>query len=461
MYNSKLFNILSSFDDVLWKECKSTLKDKFRPESNEWLLFTEIYKRKKNLNHPRLSKDTLTLRFCGEGKSSAFKSLANRLLKAIEEVIVVNQFVKDEDDWSRKWHLLKFYKNKGLVKAFSSEARQMLKSLQSINNYDIDKDLKKFQLEKELLYSNISQGGKTPIFPSARQSLESFYAHSSLFLELEELNLKSLNKTEIVAHISDNSDHLELFLSNVKKMNHRKDEEAYLVVKETLLENYNNFDSVLAHTSLIYLINYCFPKIRAGEEDKQVELFSLFDFGLSSKVLLSNGKLMESTYLNIIEYKAKYRPHENHDWFIEKWLPQTETLYPDTLDLLSRALIYFAKDKHDNVLKLISDHDYRRNEIHLGFRFKWMELCSSYSAGFTDRLLDKLLDNSKRYFYRKRTKVNEQVFKSSLNLVTLIEMLCTNVPVKEIETYFAENALIMRIWAETEINKNAGSSVPA
>lgn len=460
MNKSKLFSILASFDDALWKECKSRLKEKFRPESNEWLLFIEIYKKRKDLSHPRLEKSSLILRLCGEGKESAFKSLVNRLLKAIEEVIVVHQVINSEDDWQKKWHLLKFYKSKGLIKTFNTEARQLLKSLRNNNNYNLDKDLKRFQLEKELIYSNISQKNKLAIFPSAKQALNSFYAHSSLFLEIEELNLKSLFK-EVIDHQTDDSDHLECFLKCVKHMNDHKDDEAFQMVKETLVTNYSKFDSVLAHTSLIYLLNCCFYKIRDGDDKKLTELFQLYDFGLSSGVLLSNGKLLESTYLNIIESKCKLQPELDHSGFIKTWLPKTDTLFPETVRLLSMAFIHFVKDEHKEVLQLIQKHDYRRAEIHLGFRFKWMELCSTYSAGFIDLLLDSLIETNRRYFYRKRKKAGEQLFQSSMNLLKIIEMMSTNSSLIDLNNYCLDNALVMRLWVESEINKKAGNNVPA
>jgi len=84
-------------------------------------------------------------------------------------------------------------------------------------------------------------------------------------------------------------------------MNFRKSEEIhYWELKTLYFNNYTNFNSENQHTLLLYLINFCIPKVMQNLSEFEQEAIELHNHGFQTKTIFQNGSLSKTMFLNTV-----------------------------------------------------------------------------------------------------------------------------------------------------------------
>lgn len=450
MRASKLLKIFETFDHSLWQKANSFLENHCTP--NEYALFKEYFIKRKNLNHKDLNRDSLIKRI-SQGNRNAFKTTNHRLFKKVEDFIVQYRLKLKDYSWERKMALMSYYKETGLLAHFKSGMKSIIKELEGLPEYSIEKDFKKFQAKHELVYSSISIEERTPFFNSAMNDLRNLFENSKHLYEIEFQNGKELLDVGYEINGKASKTSFKQLLDLLSDLNSTKSEMSFRAIHHLLINDIDNFSIEIAHICNIYLINYCFYRIKNGDMEYIAILSSLFDFGLESKILLSSGKISESTYLSIIEIKTMSSDKVGIDQIIKSWIPKTNTVYPETLINLSKAYYSFNKQDYQNAITILNAADIRQIEVHLGLRVRWLQVCGIYALYGNDKISESTLETAKKYFNRKEQNISKLQFQSSLNLIKTIEMLSKSIDPDTIVNFVDNNPMVMRIWVLNQIKK--------
>jgi hypothetical protein len=128
------------------------------------------------------------------------------------------------------------------------------------------------------------------------------------------------------------------------------------LIKDTDLDAFNQlrktlFDHKLDQKSELHYIiaTYCINRSRRfwtnGTITDPKFLYEMYEYGLNSGVLLSNGKIQSATFHNIVVQLTQANSFDEVERFIERWLPKVSTENMEATKALAMAqnCFYFAR----------------------------------------------------------------------------------------------------------------------
>ncbi len=175
-------------------------------------------------------------------------------------------------------------------------------------------------------------------------------------------------------------------------------EKDFQAFKDQLIRHWFRFPESETRDLLLQGLNYCIRKFNAGGLEYAQEGLDLYQKGLSSGVLLSDGFLSRFTYRNAVALAVSIGALEWADAFIEhykKYLPkeQQESMYS-----FSRARLAYEKGHYGDVLQLLQRANYK--DLLLNLAAKTLLQKTLYVTGAWDAL-ESQLDAMTSFLARK------------------------------------------------------------
>ena len=425
MQNKKLIILLSSMDKKELKECSKYLSANLRSTSEEYKLFEYIMKSKGNWKAKRLEIERVKNDIKKEKEVSMkkFEDLMSALVVRIEKFIMQYDLDNHKIEFENQLRLGDFYKRKGLDKFFRQSQRKLLDLLQKIPTINADYHLYKLHQLHQAYFSNLEIG--TEILDDMQSALAIFYEQKKMVYTIEDKNLKHLYNKEIFNKKTIDHSSTGIILKEQLALFNNFEEASFLQLKQVLIKEIENFSKEDAYRLLNYLINYCAPKIRKGEEVYIRHLNDLYDLGFDSKTSFFNGKLSETTFINIIGLKSRM-PIINHkeiNQLIEDCSKYTNTENRQGLQYLAWSLHFFTIGNYNKSLNFAGQQIITRKDIKLYFRAELIKLASQCCIMKTYPHPEALIRNSRNFFKKKPQGVSENNRIGALNLIKIIEML--------------------------------------
>jgi hypothetical protein len=175
-------------------------------------------------------------------------------------------------------------------------------------------------------------------------------------------------------------------------------QENFQQFKKMFLQHIERLPTEEVHNLYVFSINYCIRRFNTGSAEYLGELMELYKTALKTNILLVEGQLTHSSFLNISKTAMKLR---DFDWvadFIETYKSKVDIKHREAYYNYAKGeLLYLKKDYREAMLHLqqIEHADLLMN---LGARLILLKIY--YELNETD-VMEALLNSMKAYLSRK------------------------------------------------------------
>lgn len=456
MSSSKLVRVLSTLSKDEWQSLRKYLRVYNREESDHFRLFDRISKKQKEID---ASFDLAKIKSKNFPKlnDKAFGSLQSRLYKEICEWLAIEEFKSEK--YAQELLLLKTFNDRGLYKDADSVAKKLEANINGTNELDLEKSS---ALQKILHYQYYSDN---PIkYDLKRNLLKDLvnthidkFNESSLLYCAELINwgrIKNINyeyELKGLRELVRFSESKEIIqdLSKVTSLVENGEASLLIGLSENLFSGKYKKNTELHDLISFYLIRY---SLKAWMERKLKDteiIIKLYEYGLSSGVLLKSGKIPQTRFYNMIATLGALKSFEWTQTFIYNWIDKVETQNVDSVLSLSLAYNCF----YHNEYKKMRTHLNNVNSEYLVHKIivLGLKMISYYKDVSSNRLLVNHIENFKRTLKRNKTEISSELYQSHWNLIKVIESLSQKIYGDEKLKLSDYNHLIYRKWCELEI----------
>ena len=165
-------------------------------------------------------------------------------------------------------------------------------------------------------------------------------------------------------------------------------EKDFQAFKDHLLQHWTRFPESETRDLLLLGLNYCIRKFNAGSLEFAREGLDLYQKGLSSGVLLSDGFLSRFTYRNAVALAVAIGALDWAASFIEDYKKHLPKEHQDSMYSFSRARLAYEKGHYGDVLQLLQRANYK--DLLLNLAAKTLLQKTLYVTGAWDALEPQL-----------------------------------------------------------------------
>lgn len=435
MRDKKLLNLLKGFSIEEFKKLSDFIKSPYYEKKSDNLV--KLYRILKP-HHPTFESDLLLKEKVftkiykrKEFNSSLFANLTSKFIRIVEDYYVLLAYQKNEQ--AKKRHLIQIFGERNLYELFRLNSGKLLEDLdkQPVRGTKYYKE--RYLLEKEI-YAHIcttEKMGKGQFLKAAHENLHYFFALENLRIGADMKNRENLyvekanfdsESTTFQTPLGNKT--VELFKKVIQLLEHKKNED-FFSIKEFLEEYTAELDQDDQCDILMSLINHAVKQLSSGEMELKESIIDLFDFGLKSKLLLSNGVLSGKTFLNITGISAGLKKFDWSKNIIEEYQnflePSTKVAYL----ILGKAFWHFHKKDYEIVVSIANDANFSDLNLSIQIRILMLRACFEFYS--TDKTYNQLGQNSiktfEKYLKRNITYINEKTALAYLNFAYLYKKL--------------------------------------
>ena len=448
----KINEILSTLDVGHWPIIDRYILGQYQSESLECRTWRYIYTHQEDISD--MTFDGIRSGIAHTGSPSSYRNVISRLSEVIEDAILHYQINHKSNQEYRSYLLAQHYKTQGNIKLFDQTIQQCLTDNLGSTSYDPLALLRRVQYLYERVYSELHDEDKMDCYDELEINSDLVHRYIGDLLKIESVNPhSSYQGKECQSLPSLDTYPLDPLLTDMYQLVKTQSEDAYQSLDRTISCNHEVMPSYLVQMCLIYMINYCYQRIRQGSESYYESLLEHFEFGLRSQYLLSQGLLSERRFVNIAEAKSYYDTDEAMIRYIDSWSQCIHSEDVGPLVLIAHGYRHFGKGRYGSCVEVLQDVTIKRSRYWLQLIRRWLIICS-LSTYPDHKMYLKELNAAEKYFNRNRQKISAGLYRASLNLVRLLRMLHKQVDAKLIEAEMKSmNALVMRRWLTQQIRK--------
>lgn len=343
------------------------------------------------------------------------------------------------------------------------EARQQLTALQLFSERQLDKHLAATQRALQPLLEPITgQGSETFLLRSdyaelmdqhyirqkirredrsiqhAADNLDRFYYLRRLRYVCSMLDRQNILEIEFDTGISAAwLQHLEqqglskepmihLYLTIFRSLREENNEAHFQQLKTSLLNLIGQEESHSLAEPLLFAINYCARKIRAGQESYLREAIDLYRTGIDAGLLLDGGQLSPWTYTNVIKLCLRLKEYA----YAHEFITQYTSLLPDSLrdnafNYNYAELLYYT-DQKTQAQEYLHQVAYSDLSYYLGARVLLAKI--HYETNAEEALLSLLA--SFTIFLQRNKQISRSLKRAYLNFCQLFARMLRTPPAK-------------------------------
>jgi hypothetical protein len=456
VHKKKIIKILETFTEEEWRACHKYLKFCNKKDSKGLQLYSYIFNNRQDLTSSNLSDEAVRKKVLKNCTDRAFLNILSDLVKDIEAFMVHYYMHSSEGSYEHKWRLAQIFKSKGLYNYFQRTWKEVDQELESRPTMSLFHNLKKLEMNHALYFSDVYAKNSKPVdfLVEAEKNRVNFSENLKTFYDTEFYNLKSLVKVEVETSHDSTFNPISEIVSNLNLLITKREKKSFEFLENQLYANEKSISDDLKKGIILALINYCIHRIRLGDLNMKDNMAKLTLFGLEQGIYLSNNRISENTFLNIIDTLSHSNLKIAHEEFISKWIHKVNTSDPISLKNMAYAMWAFANHQYDKTIQILNASEIHTTRLNLSLRARWMMLCSLCSLYEDYQEKNQILKSSKSFFKRFRHRMNPSTYTGSINLVNVVNLIWNGASQHEINVFIQHcEVLTMRSWVDYMIHK--------
>lgn len=428
MKDPKLIELLKSLQKKEWTALDKYLKGHYSVDSDNYRIFQAL---QKTLSK---SQDTFDLsilkkKHFPQMSDKGFSNMLSRVNVLVEDWMVSSDVL--HDPYKKDLQLIRSYNQRGLYKRANQlyqkiekqwtaetlwdlETNQALAALYHLQYYS-DNPIKYKEgvgLLDKLVKSYVNQ----LVDQCGLYQVEMFnWGHIQSHDFLQEINM--IKELRPLFPATPNAVLLDLLLRVVE----HEDTDALTELIELLYQNKWVMSGQLHVLMTSYCRVYAVRLYKAGKFDLD-SIYTLYDYCFETRVLLTQGKMPEIRFMNIISTIGASKTIDVLFAFVDKWVNEVDTPDPIQLANLAKAEVYVHQGVYNEIIPLIRELSIK--EISLRTKAMCIECIALFKADDPDEtILMNKIHNSKRFLRRHKSSFSNTFYEACWNLVTIISLL--------------------------------------
>ncbi len=390
MYNSKVINLLKGFtkEDIklFGRYLESPLFNKDEKVIN---LYSYLKKYYPSFDHKNIDKGIVAKKVFSVFKDKAPNRLSyfmSILYKLMEDYLVWQEL--QEQQAEQEFLLLEAFRKRGKKDFFEKAIDKFEKEIEARPNKDVNYYFDSFRLAesslKELNAIRSAEGGQ--IISQGVLFLDKFYFSIKLRYRHGLKTWKQITSIEedmfLIKPIMDLIENgkfkedklLEIYFYLNKFYSEgieAKEKWTYFLnVKHLFFEFTNVLEEDEKTDLIVALLNYCL-ELRKIEKTEELEnqIADLYQFGIETKILFVDGKILPVTFYNIVAINCEA---QRNNWalnFIEDYKQFLPANDQQNMVCLSKALWYCMNEDFDQPLTLLQDVTFDHYYYNMAYRY--------------------------------------------------------------------------------------------
>lgn len=442
MHNSKLIQLLSTFDKNEWVLFRKYLEYQLPRQPQEAKLFDYIAVRKNNLSSKKLGIDEVrTNSGLGYISRKNTQNIMSKLTLLIEEFLIIESVKNDK--YEKELRLFQIYNDRSLYTLSDFKAEALVTKWQSNNRIDLNvyhyllrlyhsqyfsENPIIYRVEKKLLHKLIS------VFQDFAKVFSDFYEFVND--HATSLNYDHIFKEEEYAP-SDMTNLMLTITSSFSNLHKKSDNEAFELLNNQLISN-QNISSELRTMMFEFCDRFLRKQLNLNNDEYySKKILEFYDFGMQEKIMLYQGSISSLKFQNIIQVACVIKEHDWADQFLLKYKDLVPSQYVSENHSLALVQINCGRKKYDEAIEIVLITDFKTFGLKLLSR--WYLLICYFITHDNEDFMDSQINNYSQFIYYNKKRISATNFESSLNLVKIIRLAISN-PIKfdigkEIEKY--------------------------
>lgn len=212
---------------------------------------------------------------------------------------------------------------------------------------------------------------------------------------------------------------INLYLTIFKALREEDQEEHFQELKVDLLELISREKAEALTEPLLFSINYCARKIRAGKESYAEEAMELYLEGIDSGLLLKNGQISPWTYTNLIKLYLRLSKYRAAGEFIDKYTALLPERFRENAHNYNYAELLYATDQKELAQEYLNRVAYSDLSYYLGARVLLAKIY--YETDAEESLLSLLA--SFTVFLQRNKQISRNLKNTYLNFCQLFNRI--------------------------------------
>jgi hypothetical protein len=437
MKDSKLLQLLHSIkrDELRWlaKWVRSPYVN-----SNKWVvkLFDYLRKYAPEYDSPRLEKEKIFAHlFPGKPfDDNRVRHIMFGLTGIIEEFLIVERLKKDT--FQKQRLLYSELGERNLYEFFDKKKKELTSQIEDGAYQDEYYYLAKWRLEHDHFFhpQTYRYRNASVHLQEMMQNLDAFFMlakmrystelrnRENIFSEEHEIPFVEETREMAATHPIFREDVIfRVYADILSLMEEPENETVYQRLEENLTQNLDLFRPNDQASFIRYMINTTNQLYNKGKHQYLEKQFRLYKIGLNKDLFLYEGKLPDSTFLNIIVTASMVGEFEWIETFIARFAPTLlEEKRVDAISL-GTAYWYFGKGEFKSALKLLQKIE--SSDLQYLLRIKSLSIRSYFEIFLTDDTYYELVNyESKAFekFLRRNELLSETRIRSYLKFISFI-----------------------------------------
>lgn len=272
----------------------------------------------------------------------------------------------------------------------------------------------------------------------ATDNLDRFYFFRRLRFACSMLDRQNILKVdydiglsdEWMAHLAGTSlskePMIQLYLIIFCALREEEQEEHFRELKFSLTNLIGRQNSEALAEPLLFAINYCARKIRAGQINYVEEAVELYRGGIDSGLLLSDGQISPWTYTNLVKLYLRLEQYDDARKFIKKYTALLPESFRENAHNYNYAELLYCTDQKDQAQEYLNRVAYSDLSYYLGARVLLAKIY--YETDAEEALLSLLA--SFTMFLQRNKQISRNLKKTYLNFCQLFNRILRTDPAK-------------------------------
>lgn len=272
----------------------------------------------------------------------------------------------------------------------------------------------------------------------AADDLDRFYYFRRLRYACSMLDRQNILKVDYniglseawMAHLTDTSLSEEpmiyLYLIIFRALREEEREDHFQELKSCLLSLIDQRREDALTEPLLFAINYCARKIRAGRENYGQEAIELYRKGIDSGLLLKDGQISPWTYTNLVKLSLRLEQYTAAREFIEKYTALLPDNFRENAHNFNYAELLYCTNQKEKAQEYLNQVAYSDLSYYLGARVLLAKIY--YETDAEESLLSLLA--SFTIFLQRNKQISRNLKSTYLNFCQLFSRVLRTEPSK-------------------------------
>ena len=215
-----------------------------------------------------------------------------------------------------------------------------------------------------------------------------------------------------------------LIYYNTYKLLTENDSKHYFQIKPLLAGQLDQMPNAELRTLYSYLLNHCVRQINSGNSFFYAEILSLYKLLLEHSILITNGRLTQWTFTNIVTTGIRLRDYTWTEQFILQYAGYIHAEVRENARCFNLANLYFEKGDYGPALQQLQSLEFTDPFYHVSAKIIQLKI---YYLLHEAEALFFLMENTKRLILRNK-QLSEYQKKSNLNFIKILQKLAKSPP---------------------------------